>query len=57
MGQTDLMNGQAGGLFLGLDPIAEGRDDAEAFRSAPGGVSEHARIGWESAWIDLGGEG
>jgi hypothetical protein len=54
MGQTEFLITQAAG---GMDLCSEHRDDNEPAFCRAGGVPESARFGWESAWIDLGGEG
>jgi hypothetical protein len=63
MGSNDLSNGHGAMLpkssALGFDPAAAhpGEIDLGAAPYTFGGAPDNALAGWESAWIDLGGEG
>ncbi len=54
MGQNEFLNAQVVAI---MDPRMDYRDDSEVGIHRVPGVPESARYGWESAWIDLGGEG
>ena len=63
MGQSESLNGHgalpAKGPALGFDHVASHPAEADLVAGSfgPGGRSDNPLAGWESAWIDLGGEG
>jgi hypothetical protein len=63
MGQTESLNSRMQlsppGATLRHEPPAShyGESEPRTSLSWTGGRSESAGLGWEAAWIDLGGEG
>jgi hypothetical protein len=54
MGQTEFLSAPA---TANVDPRVDYCDDKELPIHRTKGIPESSRFGWESAWIDLGGEG
>ena len=54
MGQIEFVHVSLNHL---VDPSVDARDDVEPAVHRVPGIPESARYGWESAWIDIGGEG
>ena len=63
MGMNDWLTGPFALAPMGPKVVAEptampsGEADAGCWSYRRGGVPESATLGWEAAWIDLGGEG
>jgi hypothetical protein len=63
MGQNESLNSHSGlplkGPALGFDPATSHSAEADLVSGSlrPSSRSDNPLAGWESAWIDLGGEG